>query len=43
MYACNIAIGHAIFKLTGISNQFINQEIPTDVSDLLKSLENCKI
>lgn len=43
MCACNIAIGHAIFKLTGISNPLINQVIPTDVTDILISLENCKI
>jgi hypothetical protein len=41
--ACNIAIGHSVHKLTGISNKLSYEPIPTDVSDILNSLQNCKI
>jgi len=41
--ACNIAIGHSVHKLTGISNNLNGEPIPTDVSDILNSLQNCKI
>ena len=41
--ACNIAIAHSVYKLTGISNSLSHEQIPTDVSDILNSLQNCKI
>ena len=41
--ACNIAISHSVYKLSGISDELTYKCIPTDVSDVLKSFENCKI
>ena len=31
--ACNIVIGHAIYKWSGVSNQYSDQDIPTDLMD----------
>jgi len=36
--ACNIAIGHAVARWTGNENQFSQQEMPTDISDLMNNL-----
>ena len=36
--ACNIAIGHAIARWTGNENYFSQQEMPTDISDLMGNL-----
>lgn len=41
--ACNVAIGHAIERWTGVSNMYSNQEMPVDLSDLMDGFENCKI
>lgn len=41
--ACNIAIGHAMYKWSGIPNQFCQLEIPLDVSDIMEDLEKFKI
>jgi hypothetical protein len=35
---CNISIGHAIYKLTGIENKYIHKEIPNDISDFMMNL-----
>jgi len=35
---CNIAIGHAIARWTGNENPFSQQEMPTDISDLMNNL-----
>lgn len=40
---CNIAVGHALKKWTGKSNQYTNQEIPTDVKDLMDGFNDIKI
>ena len=42
-FACSIAIGHAIQKWTGLPNQYVNQKMPTDISDLMNELDNIKI
>ena len=36
---CNISIGHAIYKLTGIENTYIDKEIPNDISDFMMNLK----
>ena len=36
--ACNIAIGHAISRWSGNENPFSQQEMPTDISDLMDNL-----
>lgn len=36
--ACNIAIGHAVARWTGNENQFSQQEMPVDISDLMNNL-----
>lgn len=36
--ACNISIGHAIYKLTGLYNKYIDKEIPIDISDFMNNL-----
>jgi hypothetical protein len=40
---CSIAIGHAVYRWTGIHNQFSILEIPSDVSDIMEGLENFTI
>ena len=40
---CSIAVGHAIYKLTGIPNKYCEKEIPIDVSELTNFLENITI
>lgn len=35
---CNIAIGHAIARWSGSENNFSNQEMPVDISDLMSNL-----
>lgn len=42
-FACSISIGHAIEKWTGLPNQYTNQEMPTDIRDLMDDLDNIKI
>jgi hypothetical protein len=41
--ACSIAIGHAMYKHSGVSNQYCAKEMPTDVRDLMDCLENFTI
>ena len=41
--ACNIAIGHAMYKWSGIYNKYCEKRIPTDIIDLMKDLENFTI
>jgi hypothetical protein len=41
--ACSVAIGHAMYNWSGIRNEYCNREMPTDVSDLMKSMENISI
>lgn len=38
--ACNIAVGHVVTQWTGQKNEYIHQEIPTDVRELTEALEN---
>ena len=38
--ACSIAIGHAMYKHSGVPNQYSQKEMPTDVRDLMDDLEN---
>lgn len=38
--ACNVAVGHAMYKWTGVPNEFCQQEIPSDVRDLADELSN---
>lgn len=40
--ACNIAIGHAIQKWSGVPNIYTNQQMPTDVRDLMNGIESIK-
>jgi hypothetical protein len=41
--ACSIAIGHAIYNWSGVQNQYCDQEMPTDVSDLMEEMGNISI
>ena len=41
--ACNISVGHATHKWTGIPNQYTQQQMPTDVRDLMDELEKFTI
>lgn len=36
--ACNVAVGHAIANSTGYQNEYSEQRMPTDISDLMDSL-----
>ena len=40
---CSIAIGHAMYKWSGIPNKFCLLEIPLDVSDIMNGIENFTI
>jgi hypothetical protein len=41
--ACSVAIGHAMYKWSGVPNQYCNQDMPTDVRDLTDELGNFSI
>lgn len=41
--SCNIAIGHMLYKCSGIPNYYSEQEIPTEITDLTDILDNCRI
>lgn len=41
--ACNIAIGHAMYKWFGITNKYTKEEMPTDIRDLMDDLEKVTI
>jgi uncharacterized protein YegL len=41
--ACNVAIGHAVQKWTGVANMYSNQEMPFDLKDIMEGFGNCRI
>lgn len=41
--ACNVAIGHAMYKCSGVYNQYCDKNIPTDVTDLMDDMFNFTI
>ena len=40
---CNISIGHAIYKWSGVQNEYTNQLIPDDISVLMEKMEKIGI
>jgi len=41
--ACNIAVGHAMHRWTGVNNQYSNKKVPTDVSELMNNFASLSL
>jgi hypothetical protein len=42
-YACSVAIGHAMYKCSGVYNEYCDKNIPNDLSDLIDDMSNFTI